>query len=418
MTIQMNCKENFLSRLLPYDPDSKKNGHLRTGLKEYQLLLNASLKANKALQKGKLERFDSLVGENACEIRALQIASISSDNLIDINKLNNQIIKVKTIIENELSGKKLDHLMKKGVTLKSVLENEKLDIELTKEELFIIESYLLSEMRVKDLNASTITLCRSAVADTKQLKKFNKDVSSSFTDSLVNKARKSLSANSVEFVRETADALFDQHLVKMTSEQYTYRHNTCWPCTPMFWTYKVILQEALQKNIPLLIHAKFLKENSTDKNKTTEYEIMDQECLYFERSIRSANNQMEYVEIQPDDKTLNKAVFVVQGAVVPNNSATFCKSEWKTAIKSVPVGSVILAGAADHRQYPDSNQDSVIEALNDKEFNDFKESAAKDGFSLENPTLFFIQHVYATTANRIPLLVDRINNSSNIRPLA
>lgn len=66
---------------------------------------------------------------------------------------------------------------------------------------------------------------------------------------------------------------------------------------------------------------------------------------------------------------------------------------------------VILAGAADHRQYPDPKEDQRIEELGDEEFEGYRKMARANGYALENPSTFFIQHVYPTTALKLPQIV-------------
>ena len=61
---------------------------------------------------------------------------------------------------------------------------------------------------------------------------------------------------------------------------------------------------------------------------------------------------------------------------------------------------VILAGAADHRQYPDPEQNALIEKMGDGEFETYKALAKLKGFSLDNPSTFFIQHVYASVISQ------------------
>lgn len=75
-------------------------------------------------------------------------------------------------------------------------------------------------------------------------------------------------------------------------------------------------------------------------------------------------------------------------------------SAWKRGISSKIVDA-ILAGAADHRQYPNPEEDKRIKELNDQEFNNYQKIAARDGFSLENPSAFFIQHVYPIVAEKV-----------------
>jgi len=66
---------------------------------------------------------------------------------------------------------------------------------------------------------------------------------------------------------------------------------------------------------------------------------------------------------------------------------------------------VILAGAADHRQYPDPKEDRRIEELGDEEFESYRKMARANGYALENPSTFFIQHVYPMTVGKLPQIV-------------
>ncbi|MBS0620639.1 MAG: hypothetical protein JSS61_04170 [Verrucomicrobia bacterium] len=65
----------------------------------------------------------------------------------------------------------------------------------------------------------------------------------------------------------------------------------------------------------------------------------------------------------------------------------------------------ILAGAADHRQYPDPKEDRRIEELEDGEFESYRKMARASGYALENPSTFFIQHVYPITVGKLPQIV-------------
>src|SRR5579871_1411316 len=71
-----NVTNYYLSELLPYDPSKKINGDLKTSLTEYRLLLKAAKLALKAFQSGELEKFDALLRENACQIRAVKVAML------------------------------------------------------------------------------------------------------------------------------------------------------------------------------------------------------------------------------------------------------------------------------------------------------------------------------------------------------
>lgn len=95
---------------------------------------------------------------------------------------------------------------------------------------------------------------------------------------------------------------------------------------------------------------------------------------------------------------------MVQGVVVPDLLPS--KSIWKAAITTQKLG-VILAGAADHRQYPDPEEDRRIEVLSDEEFESYRTLARSSGYALENPSIFFIQHVYPSVVGNLPQVVQK-----------
>ncbi len=252
--ISLVIKEKFLSSLLPYEASTKMNGSLKTGFKEYSLLLAATKQAMTAIQDGDLEQFDAVVGENACQIRAVKIAMAFPKYLESTESIQAQIEIAQQRIK-ELS-KSLDSLMRSGKSLQTLLQEQGLEIPLSADELFLVESFLLSVAKTVKASKASSPLCRNDAADPKKLKQFEKDVSVSFTDSLVKNTRKLLSIASVDFVREQAKSLDDKQLEKMSSDSFTINYNS-WPCIPMFWTYKTLLLTAQKMGIPLIICAKF-----------------------------------------------------------------------------------------------------------------------------------------------------------------
>lgn len=251
-------ERNFLSELLPYEPSSKTNGSLKTGFKEYSLLLEATKQAISALGNGDLEQFDAVVGENACQIRAVKIAMAFPDYLKTIILKQTQIEAAQKKIQK--ISESLGPLMKSGVSFQTLLQKQGLDIALTTDELFLVETFLLSTAKTVNVSKATSPLCRNEVADPKKLKQFEKSVSTSFTENLVKKTRQLLSAASVDFVREQARSLNDRQLEIMCSERFTIRYNS-WPCVPMFWTYKTLLLATQDIGIPLIVCAKFLAKD-------------------------------------------------------------------------------------------------------------------------------------------------------------
>lgn len=389
-------ESNFLSNLLPYETDAKKNAELKKGLKEYQALLKASLEANSHFQNKDLERLDALVGENACQIRTDK-AIIASKNATT-NDFNDRIVKALQKMDLLLNPNRIEPLMRSSVSLKSILASEEINISLTDEQDFVIQSFLLTEIKTATVATKTLnSIYRIEASDPKKICRFG-DITLSFARSLVAKARKNLASASVQFVRTSACQLQDPSLIRMISEEFTVTHNGL-SCIPMFWTYKTILHTAQKEGIPLLIHVKFLEKEAND-----EYSIVDEEHMLFQ----STENKC-FAEVNTAQADLKQPAFVVQGVACAQKGESSTKAQWKETMRKISPVDVILAGAADHRQYPDAAQDSLIEKLADSEYENYKTQAQSNGFSDKNPSTFFIQHVYAA---RIEKIVNEISQST------
>lgn len=385
-----NKQSTVLSQIMPYELDTKKNGKIQTGLKEYRTLLQALFEAIFHIQNCELEKFDSLVGENACQIRAVRVALLATKHSMDITNLKKLITNALSKIDVLLEPKTISRLMHSNDTLKEVIVKENLDISLSPDELFVMKSYLLTEMKtVTSSHLTMASICRIEAADPKKLNRLG-DISTSFARNLLSRLRRLLANASVQFVRQCAFTNQSKSLVQMASEEFTLEENTL-PCIPMFWTYKTLLATAQKEKIPLLLHVKFLGEVLGGFN------IIDEEFALFTPSTDG-----NYVLTKPDESDLNKPACVVQGIATQNEKGEILsKSKWLAAIEETGVLNVILAGAADHRQFPNPALDAKIEELNDSEYTAYKTLAKDRGFSIENPTTFFIQHVYACRIGKI-----------------
>ena len=391
----LSQKSRLLSEMFPYDIENKKNGELRKGLKEYEFFLEALSEAGTHFQNGHLERFDSLVSENACQVRAIKIAIIASNNNIDFQSIIHQISCAKKILNSLLEERTIAKLMINNISLKNVIENENLDILLSYEQFFLYQSFLLCEM--KELGSSKNFVPSLTSKDKtchKKLKRFNPEVSASFTNCVVNKARKHLAETSINFVRKIAADLKDLSLIKMASNDFTLEHNAL-PCIPMFWTYKTLLKTAQNESVPLVIHAQFVKKQEIG------YEIVDEDLLFFKPSFDHSG--IKYTLTHSEEIDLAKPACVIQGVVcIGSAGESFDKIAWQNRMTNQSIIDIILAGAADHKQYPTESKDIPIYDL---EYENYKSLAKRNGFSLDNPNTFFINHVFPMQIGRAHSLI-------------
>jgi len=394
-----------LTYLLPYDPSCKIKKDLIKGLKEYQMLLNMLQVAIYEYNRGNLERLDPIVGENACQIRAVKIASMYSNSEVDFTDIESEIVRVQKNIDKLLSTNNIAALIQSKISLKDLLMQEKLLIFLTSDELYVFKSFILTESKISQPSEVMFYIQKSLFlakeetneeketsskferekAYPKKLKKYG-DVSSKFTEKLFRRLRKLLSKDSISYLKEILSKHQDESLKEMIADRFETKHLNC-HCMPMFWSYKTLFQALQKENIPIIVHAKFIDKNSKD------FQVVDEEFFIYENlndfEIHSYSSKVKNIS------DFNRPSVVVQGIVYENYDNDF-KNDWEQFMKSVAIKHVVLAGAADHRQYPDKNLDHHISSLKDEEYENYKVMANKRGFSLENPSTFFIQHVYAS----------------------
>jgi hypothetical protein len=183
----MTDKEYFLHDFLPYHLSQKKNGDISTGLKEYQALLNISLETIENLKNANWHQFDSLVGENACQIRTFFVASYAEKSIKNIKILEEQLIKAKEKINTLIFSRALTVLMNSELSLCDVIHKESLKVQPDPIELFLIESFILAKAKVEFPSKTSLdSLFKRDAADPKRLKEFG-DISSTFSHNLVRK---------------------------------------------------------------------------------------------------------------------------------------------------------------------------------------------------------------------------------------
>lgn len=364
-----------LSGLLYYDLSAIKHGDLKKGLIEYRLLLTACIDAIDAFESNDLEKFDSLVGENACQIRAVRIALIHANQTIR-SSLKDSAMKIRNEI-TYLLDKKIGFLSSGKLNLKELLEQYELEVLLNKDELFLFKSFMLCEAKEEAGPDSNPLLSVKLRCAPHKLQKFCSEVSLNFAKKQTSTLRQLLAQTSVEFVQQTALDLKDQSLIDALSNDFLHDHNAL-NCLPMFWTYKALLKLAKNHHIPLIIRVKSLKSKSAGKD-------------YFFKPVEDCKGNWHYELRSPDQEDLLKAACVIEGV------ASDASLDWAQTPMQNSIINAILAGAADHRQYPSENP--AFQAKN-LEYLYFKSIASSQGFSLENPSSFFIHHVYTSQVNK------------------
>lgn len=384
----------YLTDLLPYEIESKIKAGLKTGLTDYIFLLRSLQNVISDKKLGNYESFDALVGENSCQMRALIICKLidgKNFSLISLEERTNSLI---NRIEGLLESSIISRLMHERITLQTVLKENDCFLLLDHDEFLMLACYLLERVKTTQ-NAGVFFECL-IVKDkcAPNLLKHIGSVSSNFADQLVSKLRKKVAYDSVQKMREIANESKDEHLIKMLSEENSVLHNGHLLTTPMFWTYKAILHALKERSIEVFLHAKIVRfQNGI-------YEVTDNRWYSARVSVcdNTGNKAFKLERIQEEQEE-GRCCFVVRGSAHIEMAYSSIE-EWEQNLLSYSLDTIILAGAAEHRQYPsDEESDNLVTRLQDHEHETYTALAREEGFSLENPSTFFIQHVFAANSS-------------------
>lgn len=368
---------NSLSHLLPYDPASKLR--LKDGLKEQFFLLTVTKDAIESLQRGELTSFDPLVGENSCQIRAVKIALIANHCFSSPQKLAKEIDSLKTKI-TELSN--ANNISKNEISLKDYIEKEQLDIFLSEDEIFLLESYILTKTKITKPFDTQKPLVENASTDTKKIREIS-DISSSFANELVKKLRKDLSARSVTSIQEMAS----DPTKEIVSNEFIVMHNGL-QCLPYYWLTRIVMQQALKHNIPIILVG---EQIAKDQNFAT----IQQTSIFFKATPE------RYHVTSRDSLSPQTLALILFGKTCKNYNELPEKQTWIQQLKDHDPMDFILAYAAAHRQYPDESKDSLLDNIEDENYTDHKMKAEKWGCTIKNPSLFFLSHAFCDRVENI-----------------
>jgi len=371
-----------LSHLLPYPLEVKKKERLLAGLKEYFLLLTAIEQTAEALLDKKLQFFDPLVGENACQIRALKLAVVLREKEFDLPFLLSQVQGIKDRL-NELK-----YTAQSDLSLQDVIEQHSLELYLNDSELYLLRAYLLS--RVKMIRSSPLThpLLKNEYTDTKKIKEIG-SVGSQFADDLVEKLRQDLSQSSVRFVQKAAEKLLvPDTSLHMISDDFLVVHRGL-HCIPCYWMTKILMYLAQAKEMPIVLLAEQVAKDQGHR-------VIERIALFFEKTKEG------YRVTTQESYDTDLPVLIFHGKSCRDTREFPSKEQWTEELLAYNPIDLLLAYAAAHRQYPDESKDMLVSAHLDDEYTYHKETSNKWGCSLDNASLFFLSHAYCDTVRSIP----------------
>ncbi len=392
-------RQYILSELLPYDPEVKVGSRLNHGLKEYRLLVRAAQEAVDKAEKGEMACFDPLVGENACQIRALQTCLIFSQDLSYLSGTSARLAQVLRQLDQALSS--VEPLVGKGVSLAVLLTDWHFEVELTYSEFFLVQAYLLSVVKTVKNPKAEMPFVKNEYTDIKSIKAIS-PVGTMFAERLVKKLRELMSFISVSFVERLGRQLslpdgFLDSLVDSVSITPNNLH-----CLPCFWATTVLMLTAQKKGLPLVVIARQMAPDQ-------DYAIVNEISLVFEASS-SGYRHSPNISLAPETPAIFLLVNSCQNAADHSDVTA-----WRDELLSHSPVEYVLAYAAAHRQYPNSSDEHVVEGLEGGHFEYYKEQAEEWGCSLTNPSGFFLSHAFCDRLENVDAHLEGASNAKSLR---
>ncbi|MGD9152298.1 MAG: hypothetical protein PVG30_01390 [Gammaproteobacteria bacterium] len=345
-------------------------------------------------------KFDPHVGETSCQIRAYKILTItkrtskysSKRYQKKINQLYNTLDKIDSLIKKKTKCKT------KGLAIQDFIKNNVCYYRLSKEELFLIQSYFLTKYKKSLGKNETYINYDNLINATNTNKKFVRK--------LVHDYQLKLSKASCEFVIDISNISKLPNCTQIL-QSLQFNDDDGRYVLPCYDFMKVLLVNLFSHEFPILfIIERYLKK-----------ELKEIVPLVY---VSEKQDKNDFV-LNDKNIPLHTPCFVVRGSVSYDNFFEETKNYIKR-ISALGVTDVLMLNMAQHPQYSgnllskykDNPYKSTFESLllknnlegKEEELLQMKEKALKSGCCKENPSLFYVKHVFCDT---IKSQMDKLN---------
>lgn len=377
--------------LLPFDLDKVTQN--KANLKHYHFLLVIFKSALEALEKKDYVAFDP-AGDNLCQVRALWLAlRINSFKDIPgkIKQIDQAILHIGTIQkaknwENKSFKKLLD-------------DNPTLRIDITFDESFLVQCFVVTKSQVfVDPKPETPLFINGRTENARLNRCSSVEISTNSSAKFIEFFRQGIAEKSAHFAHQLAVSdLQDKEASEMLSDKfrvYTGEGIRKRASVSCFWTFKVMSAAAFKYQLPLVMRC-FLK--FSENLKGYRFGQYESEVLLF---LKPAVDLKSYLLAKPDESDLSRLVVVIEG--ISCRSFSSDQRQWERDLLEYDISEYMLYFAAAHKQYVNEKEDyRIANASTNAEYLEYREKNKKVGCSVENPSHFFINHVYCTTLGQI-----------------
>lgn len=369
--------------------NERKEVSLEEGFSQYDLLIRCAKETIKAWNGRKFEQFDALVGENACQIRAIFIAVMAKQGLKGLESLKEAL----NLTEKNILRLRSPHEWKKLVSshqhFEEVYKNESLRIPLSKRDYFLILCYILTIAKKVFPQDATHQITRNEKAAPENLKSLG-NITISFANKLHKLARKDLAVLSIAFMKEWVGfATVEEEIESLISDPFIQNYHGT-PVIPCFASFQIAKNIQFKFRIPFILSVQQHIKNTVSFGETLTFLLNYDEKKrdYYERDIIREPLSLEDVK---------EVTIVVEGFSSRDKNEFKSFLEWKRSLLEIPLQKSILAYSAAHRQYPDDTLDKIISLKKHPTLYQFKLEADEWGCSRDNPSRLFVNHIFASS---------------------
>ncbi len=410
-------QHNILS-LLPYSDNAQLvNKHQKLAdLYFIKSIVDFSINALELFMAGTLASFDAQVGENLCQIRAYKILNLAKKWLHssalrsqfsqEIELFRNYKAQLEHIIfdwENEIKHSKTYNKNLDGSeNINEFFARHQLLLPLSNDFIFIIACCFLTHFNIRE-NKIPVAINLEYISREFHISKYK-------SKRLTHKYQQLICTLGCNFIIKIAHDLPKEHGftdVLPALYQISDEDRAVLPC---YIVSEVIFHHSMKEQLPIL----FIVHQLTDQNR------QEETVIYF--LLMSTENQSTLLLV-PGQQYLPQHCMVVSGEVcysqnAPNESP---KEYIDRALLETPL-KLILANTASHPQYSGKRLESFrgnpfqlinpedhleIKKLHENKLLFMQQFALHSGCSKQNPSLFFLRHIYASTVG------DEINQLEN-----
>lgn len=340
--------------------------------------------------------FDAHVGDTLCQIRAYKLLLMIkyfeenpcenyyptelANLAIAKNKIKEKLAEFQNLIANK--NGKYDKVLDKPETLEQFIKNHRLEFRLTETTWYLSQCIILTKYSKRVSFGVSVAMEHSSLIH---------DTGSSLSGikRIIRNFQTSIAAVSCDFIYSLSKEvpILEKSRKDLKIFERTDSHKR--RILPTYEATKIILSHIKAQNIPILLVT----------NRKTDNFIFEAKPFLFDFS--KEKNQFELLHnlssVSPKTRCL-----IIHGTT---------KSITVDPILKTSLEHVILSNMATHPQlYPETFED--MDRLNE-ELSNMKSLAITHGYCEENPTLFFLKHIYADSLQNELLRIANHNHSTS-----